>query len=256
MMRFSVLAVAAVACAGVAQGQTGLFGVASFSNFGVQSLYSIDAATGAATVVGSTGLRQISGLDFNPFTGQLIALTQSGDRYAISTTTGASTLDTDSSFGVPEGSIAFESGNAYTTIFDNLHIANAAIWNQVGPSGLPAGADISGLDIGDGLALGLALNGTNPDQLVSFNLITGTASIIGQTGTNSSAVAGLAHSFFSGEWFMSDGSSLFSLNTSTGAATLIGAHGVAGFSGLAFVPAPGSAVLLVAGAATLRRRRR
>jgi len=49
--------------------------------------------------------------------------------------------------------------------------------------------------------------------------------------------------------------SLFSVNADTGAASLIGSHGVSGFSGLAFVPAPGAAALLGLGVLIAVRRR-
>jgi len=233
-----------------------LYGVATFSTFGTQSLYSINATTGAATLVGSTGLRQISGMDWDSANGRLVALTVAGDQFAIDIDTGASTLIVDGNFGVPEGSIAFQNGTAFTTIFDNLNSWDGTAWQQVGPSFLPGGADISGLDFGGTMLLGLATYGVDADQLVSFNTVTGAATIIGATGTNAGSVAGLAHDFLGGGWYMTDGDSLYSLNTTTGAASLIGAHGVPGFSGLAFVPTPGSLALLGLGGLVAVRRRR
>jgi hypothetical protein len=252
MMRFAVLA--ALCAAGVAHAQGTLYGVATFSSFGIQSLYSINPGTGAATLVGSTGLRQIAGLDWDDATNRLVALNGAGDQFEI--TTGASTLIANGNFGVPEGSIAFNNGTAYTTIFDNLHAWSGSSWSLIGPSGLTPGADISGLDFGGTMLLGLATNGSSADQLVSFNVVTGAATVIGATGTNAGSVAGLAHAFLGGAWYMTDGASLYSLNTATGAASLIGAHGLTGFSGLAFVPTPGAAALLGLGGLTLARRRR
>lgn len=252
-------AIAAFIAAGVslAHAQSGtLYGVATYSNFGIQSLYSINTSSGAATLIGSTGLRQIAGLDWDASSGQLKALTVGGDQFSLNTTTGASTLVVDGSFGVPEGSVAYANGTAFTTIFDNLNTWNGAAWQQVGPSLLAPGADISGLDFGGTQLLGLALNGSGADQLVAFNSATGTASVIGNTGTNASTVGGLAHAFIGGEWYMSDGASLYSLNTTSGAASLIGAHGVGGFSGLAFVPSPGAVGLIGLGGLLAARRRR
>lgn len=251
-------AVAALCAAGVASAnaQGTLYGVATFSTFGTQSLYSINPATGAATLVGSTGLRQIAGLDWDASNNRLVALNGAGDQFEINTATGASTLIVDANFGVPEGSIAIANGTAFTTLFDNLHSWNGAAWQQVGPSLLPGGADISGLDFGGTMLLGLATNGANADDLVSLNVATGAATIIGATGTNASTVAGLTHAFLGGAWYMTDGASLYSLNTTTGAANLIGAHGVNGFSGLAFVPTPGAAALLGLGGLVIARRRR
>ena len=152
--------------------------------------------------------------------------------------------------------IAIANGVAFTTLFDNLNSWNGAAWQQVGPSLLAPGADISGLDFGGTMLLGLATNGANADQLVSFNVSTGAATVIGATGTNAGSVAGLAHAFLGGAWYMTDGSTLFSLDSATGAATQIGAHGVTGFSGLAFVPTPGAAILLGLGGLVVARRRR
>jgi hypothetical protein len=245
---------AAVAASAPAVAQVSLFGVATYSNFGVQSLYSIDASSGAATLVGSTGLRQIAGLDWDEVNNRLVALTVGGDRYSLSTSTGASSMLAEGGFGVPEGSLAMVEGTAFTTIFDELNAWNGSAWQSRGASGLAAGSDISGLDVANGRLLGLALNGTGPDQLVAFDSATGAASIIGLTGTNASTVAGLAT--LGSRGYMTDGGSLYAIDTLTGGATLIGAHGVAGFSGLAIVPTPGSALVLAAAIGIGGRRRR
>lgn len=256
MMRFAALAALCAAGVASAHAQGTLYGVATFSTFGTQSLYSINPATGAATLVGSTGLRQIAGLDWDAANNRLVALNGAGDQFEINPATGASTLIVDASFGVPEGSIAIANGTAFTTLFDNLNSWNGAAWQQVGPSLLAPGADISGLDFGGSTLLGLATYGADADQLVSFDIATGAPTVIGATGTNAGSVAGLAHAFLGGAWYMTDGASLYSLNTATGTASLIGAHGLTGFSGLAFVPAPGAAALLSLGGLALARRRR
>ena len=254
MQRFTALA-ATLAAGALVPAHAALFGVAGFSSFGIQSLYAIDAATGAATLVGSTGLRQISGLEWDSANNRLVALNALGDQYVINTGTGASTLLASGSYGVPEGSIAFSGGSTYTTLFDNLNTWNGTGWTEIGNSGLAAGADISGLASGGGRMLGLALNGSGSDQIVSFNTTTGAATVIGATGTNATSVAGFTYAFIGGEWFMTNGASLFSVNADTGAASLIGSHGVSGFSGLAFVPAPGAAALLGLGVLIAVRRR-
>jgi hypothetical protein len=256
MIRFAAIAALCAAGMATAQAKGTLYGVATFSTFGTQALYSIDASSGAATLVGSTGLRQISGLDWDLANNRLVALNAAGDQFEINTLTGASTLIVDSSFGVPEGSIAFANGAAFTTLFDNLHTWSGAAWQQVGPSLLASGADISGLDFGGSMLLGLATYGSSADQLVSFDIATGAATTIGLTGTNAGSVAGLTHSYLGDAWYMTDGASLYALDTATGAASLIGAHGLSGFSGLAFVPSPGTAVLLGLGGLAINRRRR
>jgi hypothetical protein len=238
--------------AGLAQGQT-LFGVGNFSAFGDQSLYAIDTVTGQATLIGNTGLRQIAGLDWDSSSGRLVALTVAGDVFEISRTTGTSTRIVDLAFNVPEGSVLARSGVTYTSIFNNLHTLNGSTWQSVGASGLAGTADISGLEIlDDGRLVGLAVNAAGGDSLVSFNTSNGLASAIGLTGTNSLSLGGLA---YDGTLYMTDGASLFRVDTSTGAASLIGAHGVAGFSGLA-IPAPATAGIIGFAALTLGRRRR
>lgn len=240
------------AAAGLSSAQT-LFGVGNFSAFGDQSLYAIDTATGAATLIGNTGLRQIAGLDWDLVNHRLVALTVNGDIFQINPATGASTRIVDLAFNIPEGSVLARGNTVQTAIFNNLNTLNGSAWQSVGASGLSGTADISGLEIiENGQIVGLATNGVNGDSLVSFNASTGAATTIGLTGTNSGSLGGLA---YNGSLFMTDGTSLFNVNTSTGAATLVGAHGVTGFSGLA-LPTPGSAAILGLAALSLARRRR
>jgi hypothetical protein len=114
------------------------------------------------------------------------------------------------------------------------------------------GSDFSGLLFTPLGNAALALNGTNPDTLTVFSgtQIIGTFS----TGTNGTSVGALATDGLT-VW-MSDGMSLFSISTSSGAATLIGGFGVSGVSGLAFIPTPGAVALLGLGAGLAARRRR
>jgi hypothetical protein len=237
---------------GVAHGQT-LYGVGNFSNFGSQSLYQIDSQSGVATLVGSTGLRQIAGLDWDSASNRLVALTVGGDIFEIDRSTGASTRVVDLAFGVPEGSLLSRNGVNMTTLSNDLSMLDGSSWRSIGTSGLSATADISGLEIVDGgRLLGLATNASADDSLVSFDLATGLATTLGVTGTNSGSLGGLA---YLDALYMTDGASLYRVDTQSGSASLIGSHGVSGFSGLA-IPAPGTAVMLgLAALATGRRRR-
>lgn len=235
-----------------------LFGVGGFSPSGFQSLYSINPATGAATLIGSTGLRQISDIVYSPGSNALIAHTVAGDLFTLNTTTGAASLLADGNTLVPESGLALRSsdGRLFTTIFDDLHGSNAvaATWSSIGASGLGS-FDVSGLAFsGADRLFGLVSNSTLADELVEFDVNTGTATLIGITGTSSDNTAGLT--FVGNQLFASDGSSLYTINTATGAASLIGAHGVAGFSGIAFIPAPGTVALATLGGAMFARRRR
>ena len=251
MTRVFTAVVAAVACAGSAAAST-LYGVASFSPFGTQSLYAVDASTGAATLIGSTGLRQVAGLDWDESAGRLVALTVAGDLFELNPATGASSLLVDGAFGVPEGSLVVHSSGTYAPLFDSIHRLEGTTWQPLGASGLPAGADISGLEMVGGRLLGLATFGAAADALVQFDLASGAGTILGLTGTQSGSVGGMANG---NALYMSDGSRLYTLNASTGVATLIGAHGVSGMSGLA-IPGPSALALLGSGMLLLGARRR
>jgi hypothetical protein len=252
MKTFTIAAGLIGAAVGAAHAQT-LYGVGNYSAFGSQSLYSIDTGTGQASLIGNTGLNQIAGLDWDLVNHRLVALTVAGDIFQINPATGASTRIVDLAFGVPEGSVLVRGSTIQTVIFNNLNTLSGSGWQSVGASGLSGAADISGLEIVDsGRVVALATNAGNADSLVSFDTTTGAATTIGLTGTNSGSLGGLA---YNGSLFMTDGASLFRVNTNTGVAALVGAHGFSGFSGLA-IPSPGSAAILGFAALSLARRRR
>lgn len=258
-MRISTVAAIAAFCGIAGASHAGvLFGVASYSNFGVMSLYQINSATGVATIVGSTGLRQINGITFDGST--LWAYTLGGDLYKLDVNTGASTLFGAHPLTIPEGDIAFAGpGFAYATNasgFGRVAITGGA-YTAIGNMGAAAD-DVSGLTIDStGRVLGYSKNGAAEDTLLSIDPATGVATTIGGTGLfSSAAVGGLAFDADSGSLFLSDGNALYTVNASSGAATLVGAHGPLNFSGLAVVPAPGAAALLAGGVLVVSRRRR
>jgi hypothetical protein len=261
MRKIALSIAAALACSAAASAgtQNVLLGVASFGPFSTQSLYRIDTATGAASLIGSTGLSNINGIAYEPVTGTLVAYTNAADVFKINVITGAASLIASASGTVPEGDLAIAGSAGYTisgNTFGSLNIWSGA-FSPIGDIG-PAANDISGLAIDvTGAILGYAKNGSSEDTLVQINAATGLATTIGATGINTaSSVGGLAIDPTSGSAFISEGASLYSLNTSTGAASLIGAHGVTGFSGIAFIPTPGAAALLaIVGVAASRRRR-
>lgn len=51
-----------------------LFGIARVGTPSVSNLYQIDSSTGVATLIGPVGFNGISGMDFNPMTGELYAI--------------------------------------------------------------------------------------------------------------------------------------------------------------------------------------
>lgn len=255
MRRTTVMAVALLACG--ASAHAALFGVATYASFGTQGLYEIDATNGQASLIGNTGLTQINGIAFDASQGRMYGLTTSGEVHLISLQTGASLLLSDSNTIVPEGDIAFLNGQLYSVNGGSLITIDptSGVITSVGTMGAAAN-DISGLVVdGSGRLLGYSKNGTLADTLVSIDTVSGLASTIGELGVNNgSGVGGLTFDALSGTLFLTESTGLFTVNPLTGAASFVGSHGPAGFSGLS-IPTPGTASLLALGIITLRRRR-
>ncbi len=260
MRRVWTLMAAMAACGGSAQGQA-LYGVSNFGNFQVQSLVRIDAATGAATTIGSTGLTQIVDIAYDRGAGVMYAYTVGADLYSLDLQTGAATLIGAQTGVIPEGGLAFDAvmgrliANSASDVL-GVHTATGAR-SVIGPFGT-SDTDISGLAFdGSGRLVALAKNGTLEDTLLSIDPMTGQGTLIGGMGVSSaSGVGGLAYSPELGTLFMSDGGSLYAVNPATGAASLIGVHGAPEVSGIAFIPAPGGAILAASGLVLATRRRR
>lgn len=253
-------AVAALAI-GVSGASAGvLVGVASYDQFSTQSLYAIDSATGAATLIGDTGVRQIVGIAWSGST--LFAYTNGADLYTIDVSTGAATLLGDNFGVVPESDLTFDPTGALWTVnqgaLGTLDSTTGA-FTGVGSIG-GAATDISGLvfvpDANGGQLIGYAHNGTNDDAIVSFDLSTGAASVVTSAGLNdASNLGGADFDAMSGSTFVMLNDSLYTLDLNMGL-SLLGASGVSGFSGLAVIPAPGVGVLGLAGLVVASRRRR
>jgi hypothetical protein len=181
-------------------------------------------------------------------------MTVAADLYRLNVNTGAATLVAAQANTLPEGDISFSGGVLYHTssagMVSTVDTATGALTPFVDISA--GGSDFSGLTVTSTLSVALALNGTDADSLVVFSAGGIFTSML--PGTNGVSVGGLA-SDGTRAW-MTDGTSLFELSTSSGTATLLGGHGVGGMSGLAFVPTPGAAGLLALGALAAGRRRR
>lgn len=235
-----------------------MFGVGGFSSFGIQSLYSINPLTGAATLVGSTGLRQIADLAWDESSQRLLAITVDADLYAINPFTAQSLLVAARDGTLPEGGLAVGNGALFTVDGSGLGSINAvtAALNQIGGGLGIADNDISGLVFAGSSLFGYAKNGTLEDSIVSIDTVSGSATRIGLVGFDSaSSVGGLAV-VAGGDVYLSSGDALYTVNASTGVASFVGSFGVAGMSGITVIPSPGvgSLAMLAMGMAMRRRR--
>lgn len=146
---------------------------------GASSLYTVNPITGAATLVGATGMSHMTGLDFDPTTGVLYGVVDSGftgtpQLVTVNTSTGAATVvgALGGSFAIPD--ISFDpSGQLYA-------------W------------------------------GDSPDTLFTINKATGVATDVGNPNGLGTAATGLAFSS-SGTLYMKSSSDLFTINPATGA---------------------------------------
>jgi DNA-binding beta-propeller fold protein YncE len=111
--------------------------------------------------------------------------------------------------------------------------------------GLNPEADVSGLALlPDGTLVGFDSQSALPSQIVQISKTTGVATAIGFTGeTVLSSLGGLAVDPGTGDVYMSNAMSLFSVDPGTGVATEIGPHGEV-ITGLSFGPEPEPTCLL------------
>jgi hypothetical protein len=216
---------------GISFGPDGvLYGLATFGSNFPNSLVSIDPATGAATVIGDTGLDNIyeGDLDFDPTTGVL--------------------------YGIQDAANAPSPPRLLFTIDPSTGDATAV--GDVGGRG-----DLSAMAFDSSGTL-FVLN-TSDDELLTVNK--STAAIVSSVNLSLAigALAGMDFHPATGTLYVVDGppggtNSLYTLNPATGALTFIGSTGLAqGLAGLAFlIPEPGSLSLAAIGAMAVFFRRR
>src|SRR5262245_12438887 len=146
-------------------------------------LFSINAATGAATLIGNLNLSGANALVFGSNGTLYAAAFNSNDLYTVNTATGAATSLGNMGFA-SAGDLAFNGGNFYLASTANslvrINLANLALTTQVGAFGV---ANVFGLATGSNGTL-YAVAGTN---VYSVNTTTGAA-----TNPVSFAAQGLA----------------------------------------------------------------
>ncbi len=237
-----------------------LYGSAFIGPGGAASLYTIDPATGAATLVGPIGFTRVSALDFNPSNGVLYGVGQdllsNAVLITVNTATGAGTeVGSLGLGGLVSQDIAFRPSDStlFSYNFGNIYTINtttgAATFVHTDPNGFPLGdalafssagtlytADETDLRIVDQTAGGTITHLVNLNYPISgsrangmkFDFSTGTlyaSAVSGGPGTNY----------------------LATIDIGSGNVTEIGPT-VAGLDALAVsVPEPGSLVLFVAG---------
>jgi hypothetical protein len=201
----------------------------------VSSLYRINTTTGVATFIGSTGQTRMIGLVVDA-DNTIYAISEEANSrlWTLNPTTGAATLVGSLGFNLQEGDMTINplTGEMFVAdgAGDNLYRVNksTASTTLVGSFGVN-GRDVSGLQFINNTLYGLALRDSSPDILVTVNPLTGAATLVGNTGTNFGVIAAMGRDPASGTTFIAGPSTnfgndnqLYSLNLTTGAATLVG----------------------------------
>ncbi len=266
-----------------AQGGSGVIGY-SIDSDASDHLWRINLNTGVATRIGYTGFADIESLSFSASgvlygvddaTDQLVTCDITTGACAAVGSLGVNFTDTGLSFS-DDGSLWMSTDEPAPYYFYKVNPSTGAA-TLIGAQG----QEVTGLAFRNGIMYGLG--GDYHDNLVIVNTATGAATPVGPLGTVSLVDGGID---FDGDgvlWGIGDPSDdellpsqIFTINTSTGAATVVATvtdpdgRPLGGFEGLAiwpteeepFVPEPGTLVLLgsglggLCGYAAMRRRKR
>ena len=249
-MKFSTLgavlgAALALMCAGAASAQT-LYGARGGSTAG--NLYTINPATGVATVVGPIGYA-VTGMAYNPTTSTMYGSTSSNSPVCssclitINLATGAGTLVGAMGLANSAADIAWSGTTLYgwSEDGDDLVTINTTtgVATVVGEAGLGTAGDA--MDFSGGVLYAILQGNGNP--LYTVNTTTGLPTpgpvVSGITGTpNSGSNQPGTNVFFVG----SNNGNLYTLDRTTGVSTLIGATGIPNFDAIAFTAPPPNTV--------------
>lgn len=218
-------------------------------------LVSINIATGAATLIGDTGLSGPSGLTYNSLTGELLAINAfgGGKVHRVDTATGAATvLSAASSVAIP-GSLAYRAADnmLYTNqpaVSTNvIYRLNASTGATVDFIGVVNKGPMGGMAVrpSDGVVFGAGSCGPGAgDCLFTISTIAGPPPRETNVGTTGRMITALSFHPTSGLLYGSDGSNLVTINPATAAVTTVGPFGAGiGFvAGLSFGPDTGDSV--------------
>lgn len=205
-------------------------------------LYVVDTFSGNSTLVANTSTPIVGtplGMDFNPAVDRLRIVTSATQNYRVNPDTGAVTTDTAALIS-PSGNSPFITGSAYT--------------NSIFGGAVPASTTLYNIDSRNST---LTLQSPPND---------GTNTVIGNLGINLTGVDAGFDIWFSGSSNIAyltanvggaGSSSLYTVNLTTGAATLVGTiGGGVAIRDIAVIPAPGTLGLVGAGLLVALRRRR
>jgi hypothetical protein len=251
------------------------------------NLLRFDSATPGtiASTVAVTGLQALENLlaiDFRPATGTLFGLGSSNRLYQINTTTGVATaVGSPGAFTLS----GFEFGFDFNPTVDRIRVTSDADQNiRLNPNDgsltavdvplNPGGSSVTGSAYTNNFAGALTTTlfaiGTASDVLMIQNPPNGGVlttvgplgvSIGSLVGFDISGISGIAYAAFASP--VGGTSQLYTINLSTGAATLVGTiggntavRGLAAPIGTAAVPEPATLLLVGSGAMWMARRRR
>jgi hypothetical protein len=259
---FSALIAGAVV-ASVAHGQTtpDIYGI-TFSG----QLLGINSTTGAATLIGNTGITSCESLERDPTTGQLLMIGQANRLYRVNPVTAAATLIGNTGFQWVE-SMAYDAATdtMYGSASSNSDISAEKLVTINLTTGVATTvADFS--SFGDVDALAISPSGTlfatqySSTSFASVDKLTAAVSPIGTTPLYLAAMDfapnGTLFATRLGNLNGGGIASLYVIDPATGASTLVGATGFSHISGLvANVPTPGSLAAIAALGVYARRRR-
>jgi hypothetical protein len=213
-----VLAVGLTLGFGANAGAVVLYGSAYSGPTGPATLYSISPTTGGATPVGPIGFARVGSLDFSPIDGKLYGVGFDGTSVVLIT------INPSTGAGTQVGPLGF-AGNV--SVFDIAF--------------RPSDGTLFALSQGIANA-----SNNHPEKLYTINTATGAATLVGALGTTPPALNGNGLAFLGGTLYYGAGnvgndnnnSALFTLNQSTGLATLQTTITFQGTFGSGSVPRP------------------